>query len=109
MSTAYINRPETLLSLFPEEAMGRLVNGITAAVDRSFHDEQGKMRGDITRIEIKDRFTACVNWARILRGDKKWGLERIVGQFDEILRCHLAKAEYKIPERNVWVPEDGVV
>jgi len=109
MSVAYIGRPETLLSLFPGEAMGRLVNGITAAVDRSFHDEHGKMRGDITRIEIKDRFTACVRWARILRGDKKWGLERIIGQFAEILRCYLAKAEYKIPERHVWVPEDGTV
>jgi hypothetical protein len=95
------------MSMFPGEALGRLTNGIIAAVDRSFHDEHGQMKREITRAEIKDRFAACVHWARILRGDEKWGLDRIIGQFDEIIKCHLAKAEYKIPTRALWTPEDG--
>jgi|WetSurMetagenome_2_1015567.scaffolds.fasta_scaffold67518_3 hypothetical protein len=104
---SYINRPETLLSLFPGAAMGTLTRAIFQAVDRSFKHAQGKMRQDIPLAEIRSRFSACVHWAKILRGDQKWGLERIIGQFDEILRCHLTKTDYKIPTRQCWVPEDG--
>lgn len=108
MSMAYINRPETLTSLFPGVAMGTLTRGIFEAVDRSFQHDKGKMKGDITIAEIRSRFAACVHWAKILRGDLKWGLERVIGQFDEILRCHLTKTPYKVPTRACWVPEDGV-
>jgi hypothetical protein len=105
--SALIGRDETLYQLFPDELLGRLTKGVTEAVDRSFRDSEGRLRRDITHIEIKDRFSACIKWARTLRGDLKWGVDRIVGQMDEILRCHLAKADYSPPERKCWVPADG--
>jgi hypothetical protein len=107
MSLAHINRPETLKALFPGDSLGGLTRGVFGAVDRSFRDSEGRMKKDITQVEIKDRFTACVEWAKTLRGDFKWGLERIVGQFDEIIRCHLAKMDYKPPTRQLWMPGDG--
>ena len=109
MSIAYIGRPETVLQLFPGEAMGRLTNGIFAAVDRSFRDKEQRLKRDITLTEIKDRFEACIKQAKMLRGDLGWGVERIVGAMDEIMICHLAKVDYVPDKRKVWVPRDGVL
>jgi hypothetical protein len=107
MSLALIGKEETIRQMFPGEMLGRLTNAITVAIDRSFHDAEGRLQREITRTEIKDRFSTCIKWARVLRGDLQWGVERIVGQFDEILRCYLAKAEYIPPQRKCWVPSDG--
>jgi hypothetical protein len=87
--------------------MGRLTNAITESVFKSFCDEQGKMRGDVSQAEVKERFKVCVNMARQLRGDLHWGLERIIGILDEVLICHLAKTEFKPSDRKCWVPADG--
>lgn len=102
-----IGRPETIVELFPGDLMGRLVRGVTEAVHKSFCDKQGKMSREITQAEIRERFNACMKWAKTLRGDLKWGIERIVGQFDEILICHLAKKDYVPPQRQCWVASDG--
>lgn len=102
-----IGRQETILQLFPGDSLGRLTRGIHEAVERSFQDDKGRMRTDITQWEIRDRVTACVKQAKMMRGDLKWGLDRIVGQMDEVLRCHLAKTDYKVPTRALWMPEDG--
>lgn len=102
-----IGRQETLLSLFPGEAMGKLTRAVTTAIDKSFRDPEGRLYKEITQAEIRDRFTACLKQAKILRGDLKWGVERIVGQLDEILRCHLAKRDYVPPQRKCWIPSDG--
>jgi hypothetical protein len=107
MSLTLVNRDETLYQLFPGELLGRLANGITTAVQKSFADQEGRMRRDIPRIEIVDRFKECVRWARTLRGDLQWGVDRIVGQLDEILRCHLARIDYVPTERKCWMPSDG--
>jgi hypothetical protein len=104
---AIIGRPETLLSLFPGEAMGRLVNAMNEAIFKSFCDEKGKMKSDVTQAEVKERFTVCVKMARQLRGDLGWGLERIIGILDEVLICHLSKTEFKPSDRKCWVPSDG--
>ena len=87
--------------------MGRLCNAITEAVLKSFCDEKGKMNKDVTQAEVKDRFTVCVKAARQLRGDLKWGLERIIGDLDEVLICSLSKTEFKPSDRKCWVPSDG--
>ena len=102
-----IGRQETIIQLFPGEALGKLTSGITDAVDRSFQDDKGKLRGDITHWEIRDRFRACMSKAKMMRGDLKWGLDRIVGQMDEVLRCHLAKTDYTVPSRALWMPDDS--
>jgi len=99
MAPAIIGRPETVAQLFPGDSMGRLVRGMTEALDKSFSDEHGKMRGDITQEEIKTRFALLLKWAKILRGDQSWGLERIVGQFGEILICYMARKDYEPPAR----------
>jgi hypothetical protein len=65
------------------------------------------MRTDVTQAEIKDRFKACFDKAKMLRGDLKWGVERIVGAMDEVLRAHLAKMDFVPSDRKCWVPEDG--
>ena len=104
---AIIGRQETLLDLFPGEAMGRLVNAMNESIFKSFCDEKGKMRGDVSQAEVKERFKVCVNMARQLRGDLHWGLERIIGILDEVLICHLAKTEFKPSDRKCWVPADG--
>lgn len=65
------------------------------------------MKKEIPLSEIRSRFAACIHWAKILRGDSKWGLERIIGQFDEIIRCHLAKIDYQPSTRQFWLPADG--
>jgi hypothetical protein len=102
-----IERRETILSLFPGEALGRLTNAVFETVDKSFRDANGKVFQGTTQAEIRDRFTVCLDKAKILRGDLKWGLERIIGQLDEILRCHLAKLDYVPPTRACWIPDDG--
>jgi hypothetical protein len=104
---AIIGRPETLLELFPGDTMGRLTNAINECIFKSFCDDKGKMRTDVTQAEVKDRFTVCINTARQLRGDLRWGLERIVGALDEALICHLAKTDFKPSDRKCWVPSDG--
>jgi hypothetical protein len=101
-----IGRPETILSLFQGEALDKLNGAILRAVHRSCLDAQGKMF-NLTRAEVKERVEACFKQAKILRGDLKWGVERIIGQLDEVLRCHLAKMDYTPPERQCWIPEDG--
>jgi hypothetical protein len=93
--------------LFPAEALGKLTRAMTLTIDRSFHDAERRLQRDITQFEIKDRFQACMKWARILRGDLKWGVDRVIGQLDDILRCHLAKMDYVPPDRKCWVPTDG--
>ena len=104
-----VGREETLTQMFPGEALGKLTNGITDAIALSFCDDNGKMRKDVPATEIKDRFTVCVKMAKMLRGDLKWGLDRICGQMPEIIRCHLAKIDYIPPVRQCWLPEDGTV
>lgn len=87
--------------------MGCLCNAISESVFKSLCDEKGKMRGDVPRTEVKERFTACIKAARELRGDLKWGLERIIGVLDEVLICHLSKMEFKPSDRKCWIPSDG--
>ena len=101
-----ISGQETFLKMFPGEALGTLVNGITNAVGTSF-DEQ-KMRNP-THEEKKRRFTICVNWAKTLRGDLKWGVQRIADEMVNVLRTELIGQRYQPNKREVWVPQDGAV
>jgi len=92
-----IGKKETILSLFPPGPdLGRLTNGVTAAVHRSF--EQQSMRNP-TNDEVKRRFEICVKWALTFRGELKWGIQRIVDELDNVLRSELLGTPYQVPTR----------
>jgi hypothetical protein len=90
--------------LFPHPAMGVLVNGITDALYISF--EQSGMKSP-TFEDKRQRFAICMNWAIKLRGDLKWGVQRIVDAMPEILRTELSGSKWEPSQRQCWIPEDG--
>lgn len=90
--------------LFPGVALGELVDGITDAIYGSFRDQRMKMP---THADKSQRFTICMDWAVILRGDLQWGVQRIVGAMPDILRTTLAGGKWQPSKRQCWIPEDG--
>ncbi len=99
-----IGRQETIMSLFPGDLLGALTKGVTLAVHKSF--EQQSMKNP-TRDEIKRRFDICLKWAKVFRGDLKWGIQRIVDEFDNVLVKELTGATYEPPTRQCWIQSDG--
>lgn len=95
---------ETLVSMFPGDALGRLTLGVFDAVGKSYVSH--KMNNP-TRQEHKRRFDICIKWARIFYGDLKWGLERVCDQLPTVLKAELSGQDYTPPTREIWVPEDG--
>lgn len=93
-----------IVSLFPGPDLGRVTIGIYKAIERSFAEQS--MRNP-TREEIKRRFEICINWAKTLRGDLKWGLDRIVDTMPDVLRTTLLGGEFKPDTRQCWIPNDG--
>jgi len=96
-----IGRTETITQMFPGSALGTITNGITNAVGISF-DEQ-KMKNP-TMGEIRRRFDICMKWAKILRGDLAWGVQRIIDEMPNILRKELLGVTYTPPSREIWAP-----
>ena len=101
-----IGREQTILELFPAEqgTLGKLTNGITQAVHRSFENQSMK---NPTRAEITRRFEICMKWAKVFRGDLRWGIQRIVDEFDNVLVAELTVKKYEPPKRTTWIPSDG--
>ena len=95
---------KSIVGLFPGPDLGRVTLGIYSAIEKSFVEQN--MRNP-TRDEIKRRFGICINWAKTLRGDLKWGLDRIVDTMPEVLRAHLLGGEFKPDTRQCWIPSDG--
>ena len=100
-----IGQDKTFLNLFPPgDALGQLTRGITAAVGQSFNEQN--MRNP-TRDEVVRRFNLCLKWAKTLRGDLEWGLDRICDELPNALGSELLGLEYKPPARQCWIPSDG--
>jgi hypothetical protein len=95
---------KTIRGMFPGDDLGRITIGIFEAIAISF--EEGNMRNP-THEEKKRRFTICVNWAKILRGDLAWGLARICDSMPDILRAELLGTKWEPDKRACWIPEDG--
>lgn len=97
-----------LQSLFPGNAIGTLTRGIFVAVDNSFQERRQKMNNP-THQEIRQRFDICFQAARMLRGDLKWGVQRIVDILPEVLKYELNGSKWSpsVAERTMWVPSDG--
>lgn len=100
-----IGRQETLLQMFPGETLGTITNGVAKAVSLSFEEQHMK---NPTRQEIRTRFEICIKWAKVLRGDLKWGVQRIADEMVNVLRAELCGQRYQPPKREVWVPTDGL-
>ncbi len=98
------SRQQRLLTMFPGAALGELVNGITDALLASFRNQAMRIPTDQ---EKRQRFTICMDWAVILRGDMKWGVQRIVGAMPEILKTELSGSKWVPSKRQCWIPEDG--
>lgn len=93
-----------IVSLFPGPDLGRITLGIYGAIEASFAEQA--MRNP-TREEVKRRFVICINWAKTLRGDLKWGLDRIVDSMPDILKAELLGTKWEPDKRSCWVPSDG--
>lgn len=101
-----IGREETVLSLFSAEdgTLGKLTLGIMTAVGESFSQQS---MNNPTDAEVRDRFNKCMKWAKILRGDLKWGIQRINDELKNALRAELLGTKYEPPTRECWIPSDG--
>lgn len=61
----------------------------------------------MTQQHIKDRYALCEKIFRLLRGDLKWGLERVWGHMLGYLLKELDGSDWKPDARTVWAPGDG--
>ena len=100
---------DSLIQLFPPggangDMLGKLVNGITKAVHESFIESNLR---DPTQGEIRRRFEICVKWAKVFRGDLKFGIQRIVDELANPLRAELLGVAYEPPARTSWIMGDG--
>lgn len=95
----------TLMSLFDsKEAMASLVLGSERALRESF--QQRPLRGgQVTAAEKKHRATLCIEIARVLRGDCKWSVDRVVDHLPKYLLQAIDGIDWKPPTRNVWAPD----
>jgi hypothetical protein len=104
------DRERMVRNLFPDAALGQLVNGVTDALYRSFIDAGAPATtgmAAITLDEKRRRFKICMDWALVLRGDLKWGVQRICDAMPEILKITLAGNKWDPPTRQCWIPSDG--
>ncbi len=101
-----INQEKSLVELFGENIApaGKLTQGIYAVIRASFLTQ--KMNNP-TRAEVVHRFEACVKWAKVLRADLQWGIERIVDELPNVLKAELSGQQYQPPSRLCWIPSDG--
>jgi hypothetical protein len=79
--------------LVVEQQIPRVVRGIEVAVLKSFEEDAARQSvilvRQVTRSEQKRRVALCLKIFRELRGDLKWGVERIVDSLPHFLRCEL--------------------
>ena len=100
-----IGTEDTLLSLFQtKEDIGALTKGVMEAVKKSFDKHA---MNNPTHTEIKRRFMFCIEAAKIMRGDLKFGLQRLIAEFDNVLAVRLRGETWEPPTRACWIPSDG--
>ena len=83
--------------------LGKITMAIEAAIATSFALDGGT----ITDSEVKRRFNICQDVFKILRGDMKWRIERIIDHLPQYLRAELAGSSWAPNSRQCWVPGDG--
>lgn len=84
-------------------ALARVLRGIQTTIELSFAvDGAG-----ITQTEVKRRFQLCEKIFKILRGDMKWGIVRIIDHLPKYLRFELDGETWEPESRVCWMPTDG--
>ena len=92
------------VKLVNEQQIGRVADGFYRAIALSFGAGDWKRA---TRSEVKRRFDICDRIFSQLRGDLGWGIERILDNLPEYLRCELDGISWTPDRRTVWLPSDG--
>jgi hypothetical protein len=96
-----------VLAMFPPTSVGTLVIAMTEAIAVSF-ETYGAMRNP-TMEEKKRRFYLIMSNVLDLRGERKWGVQRICDAMADILKSELSGSKY-VPDdkRTFWIKADGV-
>ncbi len=100
------NTQKKVMQLFPGNALGQLVNAITEAIYQSFLSPEGRMT-NAPMDEKRRRFAICMDWAQVLRGDLKWGMQRICDNIPAILKTELSGNKWRPDDRRCWISSDG--
>jgi hypothetical protein len=92
-----------LLKMVEPKWVGRIVLGITGAIEHSFKTDL-VLRPVNTRSEIERRFKICIKWFVILRRDLHWSCPKIIDSFKELLRSELDGGKWDPDkQRDSWV------
>lgn len=102
------------LKMVTEDKIPQVVAGIEAAVIASFAVDADRRSivmpagSRITAAEMKRRVEMCVEMFRVLRGDAKWSVTRIVDHLPDMLRKKLDGEEWMPAENGPahWAPSD---
>ena len=92
--------PGEFAQLVNEGAVGRVVRGFERVIARSFQQDKGTR----TQAEVRRRFDICARIFRMLRGDLKWTVPRILDHLGEYLRAELDGLPWTPNERSLWTP-----
>jgi len=90
------------VDLVSEEHVARVTLAIECAIADSLQTDGGRP----TAAEVRRRFAICERVVRQLRGDLRWGLQRVLDHLPRYLRCELDGVAWTPDEREIWVPED---
>ena len=98
--------------LISEGQLGRVTYGVEVAVTKSFETDQKRLgplhisrAQNITRSEVKRRTDICLRIFKELRGDLKWGVERILDHLPQFLRAELDGVPWRPDtEHCLWTP-----
>lgn len=93
--------------LIDEGQVGRVTLAFEETIAASF--ETHKMR-HMTTAEVKRRFEMCARIFEKLRGELKWGIERILDTLPTYLGCELDGKDWASDAqgaRTIWAPGDG--
>lgn len=85
--------------------LNQIANGFERAIKKSF--ESCPPRGRVTANMVQERFKICERWFRELRGDRQWGVTRILDTLPEVLRVELNGGTFQPDDRTCWMPGDG--
>lgn len=104
--------PGVFLDLITQDQIPAVVLGFEKAITDSFVEDRRResslIIGRVQRItheDMKDRGKKCLEIFRILRGDLKWSVPRILDELPRLLREKLDTGDITVGgERRCWTP-----
>jgi hypothetical protein len=91
-----------------KEDLKRVFTGISKALSISFEQDKKEhpLSFVITDAAIKERFSICEKWFRIMRGDCGYSVDRAVDYLPVALRTELDGGQFEPPKTEVsWSPD----